>query len=179
MRMERISMLLQKISAITEQGKSNSTIDIDLALDYTRVLYADLLEMRSKLIVAVPPAAEPTLAELTDAMQREIVKETQPIPETKSPILPSIEQKPAPQPMATTKNDIRTLIGINDKYLFISELFGNDKDGYEQLLDEINGAWDEDNALHLLKEHTGQYDEEESEALLLFYGLVNKFFSTI
>ncbi|MGN6567473.1 MAG: hypothetical protein ACTHJ0_05960, partial [Flavipsychrobacter sp.] len=139
----------------------------------------DLLEIRSKLTVAVPPAAEPTLAELTDAMQREIVKEIQLTAETEPPVLPPIEQKPAPQPIATTKNDIRTLIGINDKYLFISELFGNDKESYEQLLDEINGAWDEENALHLLKEHTGRFDEEESEALLLFYGLVNKFFSTI
>lgn len=179
MQMERINMLLQKISAITEQNKQNSAIDIDLALDYTRVLYADLLEIRAKLTVAVPPAAEPTLAELTEAMQRELMEEPQPIPEAKSSALPASEQRLAPQAIVNAKNDIRTLIGINDKYLFISELFGNDKDSYEQLLDEINGAWDEDNALHLLKEHTGQYDEEESEALLLFYGLVNKFFSTI
>lgn len=171
-------MLLQKISAITEQGKQNTALDIDLALDYTRVLYADLLEIRAKLSVAVPAAAEPTLAELTEAMKREIVEEPQAAPETEVPAAPSIEQKSMPLPTANAKNDIRTLIGINDKYLFISELFGNDKDSYEQLLDEINGAWDEDNALHLLKEHTG-LDEEESEALLLFYGLVNKFFSTI
>jgi len=39
--MERISTLLEKIEAL--QRRNNVTaIDIDLMLDYTRVLYADL-----------------------------------------------------------------------------------------------------------------------------------------
>ena len=45
--MQRIATLLQKLTELSTQGKP-SQIDIDLMLDYTRVIYADLLEERKK-----------------------------------------------------------------------------------------------------------------------------------
>ena len=44
--MQRISTLIQKLSELAEQEKKLGLIDIDLMLDYTRVMYADLLEVR-------------------------------------------------------------------------------------------------------------------------------------
>ena len=46
--MQRIATLLQKLTELSTQGKPTQ-IDIDLMLDYTRVIYADLLEERKKL----------------------------------------------------------------------------------------------------------------------------------
>ena len=37
-----------------------------------------------------------------------------------------------------SKKDIRSVIGINDKYQFMNELFQNNKSNYEELLDRIN-----------------------------------------
>ncbi|MBS1689315.1 MAG: hypothetical protein JSS96_11360 [Bacteroidetes bacterium] len=184
--MERISILLQKIAAIAENESKNTTIDIDLMLDYTRVLYADLLEMRGKIAFNAPPAQErePVFAK---AMKEDKEKHNEePHVEIVTP--PIIAPSPASIPVSTAgnipsgnKRDIRNLIGINDKYLFISELFGNNNETYEHVLNEINGAWDEQNAIDLLQEHVyGTYGwDKENETTELFYNLLNKFFSTI
>lgn len=181
MPMDRISILLQKIAAIAENEGKNTTIDIDLMLDYTRVLYADLLEMRSKIaFTTAAPIQEPSLAEARKTDGESPVKK----PDFPTPSTPAV----APIPVATVSNiqsgskrDIRNLIGINDKYLFISELFGNNNETYEHVLNEINGAWDEQNAIDLLQEHVyGTYGwDKENETTELFYNLLNKFFSTI
>jgi len=175
--MERISILLQKIAVIAENEGKNTTIDIDLMLDYTRVLYADLLEMRSKVAFNTAPLQEPVVAEVRNEERQT---------ETTGPSLPNIA--PISTPVSTAngiqsgnKRDIRQLIGINDKYLFISELFANNNETYEHVLNEINGAWDEQNAIDLLQEHVyGTYGwDKENETTELFYNLLNKFFSTI
>jgi len=183
MPMERISILLQKIAAIAENERKNTTIDIDLMLDYTRVLYADLLEMRSKIAFTDAPIQEPALAEARKADEENHIEK----PDFPAPSAPSAPAAVS-IPVATVSNiqtgngrDIRSLIGINDKYLFISELFGNNNETYEHVLNEINGAWDEQNAIDLLQEHVyGTYGwDKENETTELFYNLLNKFFSTI
>jgi len=179
--MERINMLLQKISGIVENGSKNTAIDIDLAMDYTRVLYADLIEIRDKLTFNVQPAKEPTLAELTEAMRSEheknhvieqpIVKEARPASVPVIPVTQTLKFSP--------KTDIRSFIGINDKYQFISELFGNDKEGYERMLDDIDNAGNEQIARNVLRSHVPfVIGNEDNETIALFYNLLNKFFST-
>jgi hypothetical protein len=46
--MERIGLLLEKIKELNN-APTKTVIELDLMLDYTRVMYADLLEWRSKL----------------------------------------------------------------------------------------------------------------------------------
>lgn len=50
----RIPTLLQKIAELAEHPDRRTRIDVDLMLDYTRVLYADLLEWRDKLSAPAP-----------------------------------------------------------------------------------------------------------------------------
>lgn len=179
--MERISILLQKIAAIAENEGKNTTIDIDLMLDYTRVLYADLLEMRGKIAFTTDaPIQEPALAKIQKANEENHIEK----PDVSAPATPTAASIPVATVSNTqtgNKRDIRSLIGINDKYLFISELFGNNNETYEHVLNEINGAWDEQNAIDLLQEHVyGTYGwDKENETTELFYNLLNKFFSTI
>ncbi len=63
-------------------------------------------------------------------------------------VIPEIEEMPQQPliPKATPgatgnapalNKDIRGAIGINDKYLFLNELFGNNKADYEEALDQL------------------------------------------
>lgn len=75
--------------------------------------------------------------------------------------------------------DIRRKIGINDKYLFLNELFASQKKIYEQSLDTINQFENYEEALAWVKEKvvtTFDWDEEE-ETVKAFYQALHKHFS--
>lgn len=77
--------------------------------------------------------------------------------------------------------DIRTYIGINDKYNFISELFNNNAEAYEEVLNEINKCASKDAVLAFL-EQSGittlyQWDTEGFSAQV-FYNVLNQFFAS-
>src|SRR5690606_33275965 len=190
----RINLLLSKLYERLSDKDDITAIDIDLMLDYTRVIYADLLELKKENYFPEPgknpvplfPAAEAEDAtqdikesggifieipkpqkdiihtedgiteEFIDAPAETRTQHTasQPVtedgeiynahdkardtgPETPGTGAPQAETVPDPgQPKE--KEDIRTLIGINDRYLFMNELFHNNKFDYESVLDYIN-----------------------------------------
>ena len=77
--------------------------------------------------------------------------------------------------------DIRTYIGINDKYNFISELFNNNAEAYEEVLNEINKCANKDAVLAFL-DQAGittlyQWDTEGFSAQV-FYNVLNQFFAS-
>src|SRR5690606_13158324 len=123
--MQRISTLLQKLTELSEQDAQPTVIDIDLMLDYTRVLYADLLELRknAQLVTVTEP-----------------VTDTAPLP---PPPIPDVQEETVSLPPEIKYADvpvidIRTHIGINDKYLFINELFSGDKAAYDDAIKHLN-----------------------------------------
>ncbi|MBS1589368.1 MAG: hypothetical protein JST52_07110 [Bacteroidetes bacterium] len=177
--MERIGVLLDKIKELNNKG-THSIIDIDLMTDYTKVLYADLLEWRSKMAFSntiTPP---------------QVIVESKATPEMPKPApepmfqAASISAQPAPTKPATpvygthyNPTDIRLKIGINDKYQFISELFGNDKDLYEQLLDQVNKLQTEEEAVRIVHQMASNqfWWNEESDVVQTFYQTVKNHFS--
>jgi hypothetical protein len=204
----RIPTLLQKINELAAKPEQRTAIDIDLMLDYTRVLYADLLEWRSRLPATVkateapkvspappmPEHHEPTLAEIAEAMER---KQATAIQEVPPHVIKNNQQQPtttAPQPGSFSNQasinstaplgktnlqgkEIRDLISINDKYQIMSELFGNDKNAYEQALDFINQSKNENTAIEWLKEQLW-ITEEHSDAAQSFFDIVARHFSS-
>lgn len=156
--MQRIPTLLQKISELSERKDKAGVIEIDLMLDYTRVLYADLLEWRGRAAFndTLTPAKPVTVAPVQNVAA--------PAPQS----MP-VAEKPA-------QKDIRQMVGINDKYLFISELFGNDKDAYEATLNELNTFETYTQAVNWLTAKL--HWEEAEETVQSFYGLLNNFFSS-
>ncbi len=218
--MQRIETLLQKVMDMSARGSKNTAIDIDLMMDYIKVVYADLMEMRaravytsdmplatpaveqvaqepvkaSSVISTITPESisnpepevnvapemvateEPTIAETLIATEDEpetiIEKEGL---QTEGPVL--VEAPPVYN--FPPKHDIRKVIGINDKYTFISELFGDDKVAYESTLDEISKMADLDEALEWTKENMLFTDDAdgENETAQLFYDTLNRFFS--
>lgn len=76
--------------------------------------------------------------------------------------------------------DIRMYIGINDKYNFISELFGSNNEAYEQILDEINTFETQEDALFFLNNSgvtTLYHWQEDSFSVRIFHNVLNQFFS--
>lgn len=130
--MQRIKMLLQKINEIAHKGDKATLIEIDLMMDYTRVLYADMSEIKSKLTfrTEVPDVAIalPTIKS-EEQPQQDIVENTE--IEAEQPITIT---KPA---IIAKKASIEQLIGINDKYQFINELFNNNTELYDTTIKEI------------------------------------------
>ena len=80
-----------------------------------------------------------------------------------------------------TSKEIRMFIGINDKYQFISELFGNNAEAYEEILSEINNCETKQDALFFLSNSgvTTLYGwEEDNFTVVLFQNVLNQFFAT-
>ncbi|MEO6833131.1 MAG: hypothetical protein ABI378_11465 [Chitinophagaceae bacterium] len=224
----RIPTLLQQIKTLAESTEPRNIIDVDLMLDYTRVLYADLLEWRSQLAPKNfrPEVSnrEPTLDELTEMMlarereetipptnhqtvatmsepeeEAELIEEKTVLPEISetehyveeappvqvvaesltnfrpepAPIIPVIKPAEAIR-FTTASSDIRTMININEKYQLMSELFGNDKAGYEGALDKINLAENAEEASNWLQERLW-VTEEQKEVAQAFYDLIKIF----
>jgi len=146
--MQRIKMLLQKINEIAHKGDNASLIDIDLMMDYTRVMYADMAEIKNKLsfrseVSDIPVVATIEKTELPIVVEQSITAEPQVIEQEETVIntpAPVQEQQTLVIPqsvLSRNKAAIEQLIGINDKYQFISELFNNNQELYETTIKEI------------------------------------------
>lgn len=184
--MQRIPTLLQKMSELAKLNEKATVIDIDLMMDYTRVIYADLLEWRGRALFnasietpamqQVPPA--PPKTDIPQQPVDEPVQQVNTIPVAAEPLpVPA----PPPPPVETKQFEpISKFIGINDKYLFISELFGNNKTAYEEVLDEISSMDNHQQARNWLDAHIvpGFNWQEENETVQAFYGVLNSFFAS-
>jgi hypothetical protein len=178
--MQRVNILLEKIK---ELNKSEiSMLDVDLMLDYIRVLYADVLEYRNKLafqvqiglIPSVAPTRQP-VPEITEPLVQEQAKEKK---EEVTFMPPVVEQNGPREIPVPQQKDLKSLIGINDKYLYISEVFFNNKETYEQAIQALNQLEDLEQAKSWLRQNVeGAYRWQlENEALQSFYALLGSFY---
>ncbi len=98
--------------------------------------------------------------------------------ETISDRFVSKEEKSLADKLQQTKlNDLRSAIGINEKFLFINELFGGDMGRYNRILDELNSMQSKtgiDTFFMELKIER-QWNEEE-ETFVKFKNLVDRKF---
>lgn len=165
--MQRIHMLLQKLTELSEK-RDIGVIDTDLMLDYTRVLYADLLEARKHAASIV--ASDSLHTQETEHISEVIEKKDS------EPELPTAQFN-----QAAPLYDIRTLIGINDKYLFITELFKDDKSAYDEAIKHINSFSNADDAIAWTEQEIeSKYKwDKEHETTQSFYSLLNRCFSSM
>lgn len=142
----------------------------------------------------------PTVAEVVKEIKDEIELEE---PATK----PELDEKPAPAaaaiplpnmheviekpkelafspqqltaPVVQPRKDIRSSIGINDKYLFLNELFNNHKSNYEETLDKLNLLSNYDEAVDWIKTKVAAQNrwDMEDATVASFYSLLAKHFS--
>lgn len=201
--MQRINVLLNKLSDLSRKAEKIDLIEVDLMLDYTRVLYADLVELRNKKVYTsnselttpkkenkkeeqpVVPATpqtqtpEPTI-EITNTEETKIEEEATTSEGEEGPT-PMMVEKVEPQPTPTTNKNIKKFIGINDKYQFISELFNNDTEAYDKVISNINSFDTASNALDWLDKDVSTEREwsEDNDSVKMFYDTVSNFFASI
>ena len=189
--MERITTLLEKIRELNSKP-SAGIIEIDLMMDYTKVLYADLIEWRSK--VAFTSAV--TFKENESGDAAAVLEDNQSVVKKSEIAGPAVEldntainYESKPEKKTTnalfsepqySNADIRQHIGINDKYQFISELFGNNKDAYEEVISEINTFDTEEETIAWINNSisTQLNWKDDSEAVQAFYKLLSDFFAS-
>lgn len=75
--------------------------------------------------------------------------------------------------------DLRSAISLNEKFIFIKELFGNDPSAYALALAEVEGQNDLDSALsHLTSNYSGKFNwDQENPYLKDFINLVERRFN--
>ncbi len=186
--MQRIKMLLQKINEIANKGDKASLIEIDLMMDYTRVLYADLSEIRSKLVFKAEVPVVSTTAEKVEEPKQEVVaapvieqpkvEETKQGTVTSTIVEPPIVTTPISIPeltSRTSKSPIEQLVGINDKYQFISELFNNNTELYETTIKEIGDFDSNQQAIDWLS--TNFSWNKEDNTVQSFYSVINRYYT--
>lgn len=165
--MQRVQYLIEKLSELSKSQRTLTAIDIDLMLDYTRVMYADLLEERKKAgFQNIEPEIKASeKAEATTEDSKIITLEETPTPAT--PVAKAIT------------NDLRTVIGINDKYQFIAELFKGDKTAYEHAIKSLSNISNEEEAINWIKEelHNNNGWDADDDTVKSFYSLVSNSFS--
>lgn len=82
-------------------------------------------------------------------------------------------------PQHVKQKDIRNAIGLNDKYLFLNELFNNDKEAYDIAISKINNIEHYEDAIQWIDQHLKQdmkWDVNDS-TVTTFYGLLEKHFN--
>ena len=70
--------------------------------------------------------------------------------------------------------DLPKAIGLNQKFLFINELFDGDTDAYQQAIESLNSLSGMDEAQEALTQLQGSDDWGESEAAMQFRELVER-----
>lgn len=131
--MQRIETLILKIQELSKKSEPHA-IDVALMIDYTKVLYSDLLDWEAKLKSPIVPNVS--------VENQQPIPQQQPTPTfinniAESPAQPVVNSSPSEIPLKTY-SDIRANIGLNDRYLFISEVFNDNKNLYEEILNKAN-----------------------------------------
>ncbi|HQE13156.1 MAG TPA: hypothetical protein PLQ78_10430, partial [Flavipsychrobacter sp.] len=148
---------------------------------------------------------EPTLEELTQAFEKEnndvedIASEAESISNNHqtdlstpansqeeikiSPIerLQEIDTKPVATPPPKPKDDIRKYIGINEKFIFINELFQGNKVAYEEVLSELSFFLNTDDAIEWLQNTVVKPYEWKVDDFTVqdFYRIIDSYYSRI
>jgi hypothetical protein len=109
-----------------------------------------------------PKPAETTL-DLFSSTSKETLGET-----LKPSDKPAVADTLSPQKI----NDLREAIGINDKFLFVNELFNGDLERYNKVIDELNGFAGLSGAQTYLTELQVQYQWDENSPAFLKMGAI-------
>lgn len=212
--MQRVQTLIQKISELASRPNPD-LIEVDLMMDYTRVLYADLAEWRNRLVFTnqvpqpetTPPANVPQVQEevpekVTQETITEPVVQQQPettLPQQQEVVVVIKEDAPHDTHVSEPRHEalaqstvesetayatripaesIQSMIGINDKYQFISELFGNNKDDYDAVIEELETFENYPQALSWLNTYTGnRYNwDYEHETVQSFLSIIERYY---
>lgn len=125
------------------------------------------LEKPAETIVETPIVVVPEPIVMEQKEEVVIVKEEiKPPPETPKPIAKPVSK------------DIKTLIGINDKFQFTNELFQKNAQEYSNTIEQLNNSESWESVLENLKSYQSKYNwDVENSVVKRFFDLVKRKFS--
>lgn len=187
--MQRIKMLLQKINEIAHKGDKPSLIEIDLMMDYARVMYADMAEIRNKISLRndVPNVTATTVVaekvEASQAQEEAVVSVATAVEQKPTELITQVIPEPVkekittiPQPIIkSNKSSVEQLIGINDKYQFINELFDKNGNLYETTIKEIGDFDSYQQAIDWLGSNFNW--NTENEIVQTLYSIISRYYN--
>ncbi|SFV33463.1 hypothetical protein [Thermoflavifilum thermophilum] len=155
---------------------------------------------RSQRIAVIPPSRQPaerthvpasaSTPEPTPPPEPEVATNSTPLVQEinermgmKNPSLNDRLKQPATELAEKLSHapvpDLRKAIGINDRFLFISELFANDYQSYDQAIETLNSCTSWDEARQWIADHlqTRYQWKEKDPTAEAFYAIVKKRFS--
>lgn len=132
-------------------------------------------EIEDELLIE-EPAVNETVEEIPVPVPQEIpLPEMKPFEPIELNVHPQVQQFSVP----AQRKDIRKAIGINDKYLFLNELFNHHKSNYEETLDELNKMDTYEQAADWINSTAAKenkWDRDDATAHS-FYAMLSKHFS--
>lgn len=148
--------------------------DIDIAIKKTELLLKEfslLLECKNEVLLDTKTELSIPIIESINNTPIEAVKTTTIEPIKNIPI----DTIKISSEIKSTNNceDIRSFIGINDKFLFIRELFNGDSNLYNEFIDKINTTKDIKEALEINSQFNMNKEEESTK---LFTEILNRKF---
>lgn len=174
--MHDIQQKIEEIKFYTQQQPA-SAITIDLMMDRTRELYDLLIQKKINLNISTIPTLTTTpTSTFTEVINISPAHTPSPQPEQKQ--YTPLPLSPLTESLLKPKKDLRTVIGINDKYQIIAELFRHDKHSYEEAINTLNELEDMEEA-NLWMDNTIKVHyqwAEQDETLKLFMDTLNHFY---
>lgn len=169
--MQDIYKKIEEIKTVANE-QPLSSITIDLMMDRTRELYDLLMHKKAGISHSQPL---PT----TNLPKQAAPQSPSPLPvAVDEPEFKPLRLSPLTTSLLASQKDLRSVIGINDKYQFVSELFHKDNSGYEEALNILNELEDMEEAIlwmdNTIKEHY-QWREND-DTLKLFMETLNRFY---
>ena len=134
------------------------------------------------------PGASRVVENIAPAPQKPVVEPTpEPQPQASTIINPAPTPAPAPvapqqtpvAPVAPKYTDLRSIIGINDKFTFINDLFEKDMRNYNEFINTLNKIEDLDEARSFVQQNATLHNwDKESMAVQLFMSVYKRRYST-
>jgi hypothetical protein len=125
---------------------------------------------------SVTPFVDPILPVVPSASVEKII-EPEPVLEKISDPIPVPEKKITPEPNSTHFPDIKSMIGFNERIMFMRNLFSSDGAAYDEAMRQLNGCNSLAEATSFLAVLRNQYRwNPDSEACQTFQELVKRRF---
>ena len=185
---EILAEIQQQVSAFEQQHYQISDIELDLFLANTKFLvdHAHIMKRLQDVSPAVPlPTVDPVLVVPTPLIEEGILT---PVVETPPELLqeakPTINDLLADRPDATLATkfesepiaDLKAIINLNDKLVFVKDLFNGYSLAYQEAIDTLNKLSSLEEAKSYLDENYAQANDWVSHETTAtrFYELVGR-----
>lgn len=127
----------------------------------------EIVHKAKDVIVTPPPASKKLQSEITEKKPQDIPtvadKFVQPSDQSKEKVKPEVSQ----HLKARQVTNLSEAIGINDRFLFIREIFDGNKESYNQAISRLDKAENLKEAISIIEGYTGGKPENEAVIQLL------------